>query len=67
MRAPSKFMALIYLIMGVLFTYFAIQNKQDSGWNILTFVFAAIATLDFGFVIRFIIDNYFSNESDEKK
>lgn len=67
MRAPSKFMALIYFIMGILFTYFAIQNNQESGWNILTFIFAAIATLDFGVVIRFINDNYFSNKGDEKK
>lgn len=40
--------------MGLLFTYVAIQNVNQSGWNIVALLFTFIAALDFGLGIRYL-------------
>lgn len=45
-------MAVLYFIMGMFFTYLAINSVSDSSWNVLTYIFAGIATLEFGVAIR---------------
>ena len=45
-------MAIIYILMGILFTYLAIDSVEETPWNFVTILFAAIATLDFGVGIR---------------
>ncbi|MGM8213853.1 YdiK family protein [Virgibacillus sp. W0430] len=45
-------MAIVYLLMGVLFTYIAIQSAQNTGWSFTTILLTLIATLDFGVGIR---------------
>ncbi|WP_163970906.1 YdiK family protein [Oceanobacillus halotolerans] len=52
MRISPKAMSIIYLLMGVLFVYIAIQSVEDTIWNITTMVFAVVASLDFGVGIR---------------
>ncbi|HLR74154.1 MAG TPA: YdiK family protein [Virgibacillus sp.] len=45
-------MAIFYFLLGILFTYLAIDSVDGSSWNVITFIFAGFATLDFGVGIR---------------
>lgn len=54
MRSPL-FTAFIYLMLGVVFTYFAIEQVKMNGWNFFVYVLLLLATLDFGAVIRLLI------------
>lgn len=59
MRKTSPFlMGLMYITMGTLFTYLAIQSAQETIWNFATILFMIIATFDFGVAIRmFALNN----------
>lgn len=46
-------MIIFYLIMGILFTYLAINSGADM-WSFRTLLPTAIAVLDFGIAIRMI-------------
>lgn len=46
--------AIFYFLMGILFTYMAIQSVEDTVWNVITILLALVATLDFGVGIRFM-------------
>ncbi|MFS0865354.1 YdiK family protein [Fredinandcohnia sp. 179-A 10B2 NHS] len=53
MRRTSPFaMGIIYLLMGVLFTYIAIGSATETVWNFSTILLALVATFDFGIAIR---------------
>lgn len=53
MRRTSPFaMGIIYLLMGVLFTYIAIGSASETVWNFSTILLALVATFDFGIAIR---------------
>ncbi|WP_164670256.1 YdiK family protein [Virgibacillus doumboii] len=54
MRTTPKSLFFIYFIMGILFTYVAIQSVDETIWNLTTVVLAFIATLDFGVGIRML-------------
>ena len=49
--------AIAYFIMGILFTYMAVQSVEDTVWNFTTVLLTIIAALDFGVGIRFL-ENY---------
>ncbi|MCU9615322.1 YdiK family protein [Caldibacillus lycopersici] len=53
MRSPLS-LAIIYMILGIVFTYFAIQQVQMNGWGFFAFVLIFLATLDFGSGIRML-------------
>jgi ABC-type multidrug transport system permease subunit len=55
MRTSPTFMGLLYLSLGVLFTYLAIENDAKSMWNATTIIFMLLATFDFAVSIRFFI------------
>ncbi|CAN7579448.1 MULTISPECIES: YdiK family protein [Bacillaceae] len=56
MRRSPLFSGVIYLLLGVLFTYFAVQNVQnDEGWGFFTYMLIFLATLDFGSGLRMIM------------
>jgi len=59
-------MAILYFLMGIFFTYLAIDSVTDSSWNLITFVLAVIATLDFGVGIR-ALRVYFKLKRNHKK
>lgn len=42
------FSGVIYCLLGVLFTYFAIQQVNSSGWGFFAFMLIFLATIDFG-------------------
>ncbi|MGG3915123.1 hypothetical protein CN378_05890 [Bacillus sp. AFS015802] len=56
MRRSPLFSGVIYLLLGVLFTYFAVQNVQnDEGWGFFTYMLIFLATLDFGSGLRMVM------------
>lgn len=54
MKLTPKSFFFVYLMMGILFTYVAIQNAQGTVWNFMTILLAAFATFDFGVSIRML-------------
>jgi uncharacterized integral membrane protein len=56
MRRQSPLMTgLIYIILGILFTVFAVQNVSTAGWNFFSFLLIFLATIDFGSGFRMIM------------
>ncbi|MDE5416201.1 MAG: YdiK family protein [Bacillaceae bacterium] len=53
MRTSPTFMAVVYALIGVMFTYLAIQNVQVAGWNFWTYLFIGLAAVDFMMAYRF--------------
>ncbi|MGO4890519.1 YdiK family protein [Anaerobacillus sp. MEB173] len=54
MRTSPTFMGILYLLIGSLFTYLAIQNVRVNGWDIWTFLLIGLATIDFVIASRFL-------------
>jgi len=56
MRRTSPFvMGIIYTLMGILFTYIAINSATETVWNFSTILLALVATFDFGVAIRMFV------------
>ncbi|WP_332696808.1 YdiK family protein [Halalkalibacter lacteus] len=53
MRASPITMALLYFSIGVLLTFFAIQNVSTSGWNFWSYLIVSFAAVDFMIAYRF--------------
>lgn len=67
MRQSALFSGVIYILLGALFTYFAIQNIQtNNGWGFLTYVLILLATFDIGSGIRIIAYHYFIKNKSKK-
>ncbi len=58
MRRSPLFSGIIYIILGVLFTYLAIQNVQESGWGFFTYMLVFLATIDFGSGLRMVMIHF---------
>lgn len=54
MRKSPLFSGIIYILLATLFTYFAIQNVNEDGWGIFSYLLVILATFDFGSGIRLI-------------
>ncbi|HLU22073.1 YdiK family protein [Lederbergia graminis] len=52
-RSPLS-SGIINIILGVLFTYFAIQQVKMNDWNFFVYILLLIATFDFGAGFRLI-------------
>jgi hypothetical protein len=48
------FSGVIYCLLGLLFTYMAIQRVSTTGWGFFSYMLIILATLDFGAGIRLI-------------
>ncbi|MGJ7913519.1 YdiK family protein [Neobacillus sp. LXY-1] len=48
MRRSPMFSGIIYLLIGSLFTYFAIHDVQANGWGFFSYFLVILATFDFG-------------------
>ncbi|MBM7588230.1 hypothetical protein JOC86_004827 [Bacillus pakistanensis] len=66
MRRSPLFSGLIYMILGVLFTYFAIQNVNNQGWGFFSYLLVLLATLDFGSGLR-MVNLHFKIKKNLKK
>ena len=68
MRRTPLVSGIIYMILGILFTYIAIQNVQrDQGWGIFTYFLIIIATFDFGTGLRMVAFHFKFVKSQKKK
>lgn len=69
MRQSPLVSGIIYIVLGVLFTFFAVQDVQRNGeWGFFTYLLVILATFDFGSGIRMILLHYkIKNIKNEKK
>jgi uncharacterized membrane protein HdeD (DUF308 family) len=58
MRQSPLFSGIVYILLGSLFTYFAIQNVNETGWGFFTYLLVMLATFDFGSGIRMILFHF---------
>lgn len=65
MRSPL-FSGVIYLLLGGVFTVFAIQQVTLNDWNFFAYVLIIIATFDFVAGFRLIF-RYFNIKKGKKK
>jgi hypothetical protein len=54
MRQSPLFSGIVYFLLGILFTYFAIQDVQASGWGFFVYLLVILAAFDFGSGIKMI-------------
>lgn len=56
MRQSALFSGFLYIILGCIFTFFAIQDlKQNGEWGFFTYLLVILATFDLGSGIRMIL------------
>ncbi|MEH7098100.1 YdiK family protein [Neobacillus vireti] len=55
MRRSPLFSGFIYLFLGTLFTYFAIDHVQTNGWGFFGYLLVLLATFDFGSGVKMIL------------
>ncbi|KGX85067.1 YdiK family protein [Pontibacillus litoralis] len=53
MRTSPLAMAILYFIIGVIFTFSAVGSVEDTVWNFITILLVSVATIDFVVSIRF--------------
>jgi hypothetical protein len=58
MKRSPLFSGIVYILLGSLFTYFAIQNVNESGWGLFSYLLVMLATFDFGSGIRMILFHF---------
>ncbi|MFP7299935.1 YdiK family protein [Neobacillus niacini] len=54
MKRSPMFSGIIYIILGCLFTYFAVEDVAQNGWGFFSYLLVILATFDFGSGIRII-------------
>lgn len=67
MRRSPMFSGLIYLLLGGLFTYFAVQDVNENGWGFFSYLLVILATFDFGSGIRIIFFSFKYKDKLNKK
>ncbi|MEH7494118.1 YdiK family protein [Neobacillus sp. 3P2-tot-E-2] len=63
MRRSPLFSGVIYIVLGCLFTYFAIEDVTLNGWGFFSYLLVILATFDFGSGLRMI---FFYNRYKDK-
>lgn len=59
MRQTPLFSGILYIVLGLFFTYFAIQDLQKNGeWGFFTYLLVILATFDLGNGIRMILFHF---------
>lgn len=54
MRRSPLISGVIHMVLASLFTYFAIINVNDYGWDFFSYILILLATFDFGTGIRLV-------------
>jgi hypothetical protein len=67
MRQSPLGSGILYLLLGVLFTYFAIQNVQEDGWGFFSYLLVILATFDLGAGLKMIAMHVKIKKSRTKK
>jgi hypothetical protein len=58
MRRSPLFSGFIYIVLGCLFTYFAVEDVTQNGWGFFSYLLVILATFDFGSGLRIIFFYY---------
>ncbi|OLS37316.1 YdiK family protein [Bacillus sp. MRMR6] len=66
MRRSPLFSAFIYILLGFLFTYFAVEDVSQNGWGFFSYLLVLLATFDFGSGVK-ILFFYFKYKDKLKK
>jgi hypothetical protein len=66
MRQSPIFSGLLYLLLGVLFTYFAINNVKEEGWGFFSYLLIILATFDLGAGLKMIAIHFKIKASTKK-
>ncbi|MEI5909476.1 YdiK family protein [Bacillus spongiae] len=66
MRPSPLFAGFFYTLLGILFTYFAIYNVNESGWGFFTYFLIFFATIDFRSGLR-MFNIHFKLKKMQKK
>lgn len=64
MKSPL-FSGLIYIVLGCVFTFFAVQQVSTSGWGIFAYVLLILAAFDLGTGLR-MIALHFKMKNEQK-
>lgn len=67
MKQSPIFSGVVYILLGSLFTYFAIQNVNETGWGFFSYLLVALATFDFGSGIRMVLFHFKLKNIQNKK
>ncbi|MBM4765369.1 YdiK family protein [Bacillus sp. B15-48] len=54
MKQSPLFSGIVYLVLGLLFTYVAILTVNETGWGFFSYLLVLLATFDIGAGIRMI-------------
>lgn len=65
MRQSPIFSGVVYILLGALFTYFAVQDVQQSGWGFFSYLLVILATFDLGSGIKVILFSFSKNNSKQ--
>ncbi|MEH7012561.1 YdiK family protein [Neobacillus niacini] len=63
MKRSPMFSGIIYIVLGCLFTYFAVEDVKQNGWGFFSYLLVLLATFDFGSGLRII---FFYNKYKDK-
>ncbi|MDQ0157726.1 YdiK family protein [Robertmurraya andreesenii] len=59
MRQSTLFSGILYIVFGLFFTFFAIQNLQQTGeWGFFTYLLILLATFDIGGGLRMVFFHF---------
>lgn len=66
MKLSPKVAALIYFVLGILFTFMATKTAGETIWNVPTVLLMVFATFEFGVAIR-LVTIHFKMKKNNKK
>jgi hypothetical protein len=67
MRRTPLFSGIMYIILALLFTYFAIEHVNEEGWGFFSILFVILATFDFGSGLRLLSLHFKFSKLKQKK
>lgn len=67
MRQTPLVSGFLYILLGFLFTYFAIKNVQEDGWGFFSYLLIILATFDLGAGLKMIAIHFKIKHSHTKK
>ncbi|HLO12055.1 MAG TPA: YdiK family protein [Pseudoneobacillus sp.] len=67
MRHTPLVSGILYLFLGFLFTYFAIEHVQADGWGFFPYLLVILATFDLGSGLKMIAFHFKIKKARTKK
>lgn len=66
MKFSPKIGAIIYFVMGILFSFMATKTAGETIWNVPTVLLMVFATFEFGIAIRLVSIHFHLKKKDKK-